>query len=76
MPDEELIKVNVDFVVTETTVDPKIPVDKIVAYLRKQKATGQLTFHLSQGGVQKVALTEKTKVSEGQREKVRGLVGI
>jgi hypothetical protein len=76
MPDEELVKVNVDFVVTETTVDAKIPVEKIVSWLRKQKATGQLTFHLSQGGVQKVALTEKTKVGEDKREKVRGIMGI
>jgi len=76
MPDEELVKVNVDFVVTETTVDARIPVEKIVAWLRKQRATGQLTFHLSQGGVQKVALTEKTRVGEGQREKVRGILGI
>jgi hypothetical protein len=76
MQEEEMVKVNVDFVVTETTVDPRIPVDKVVAYLRKQKATGQLTFHLSQGGVQKVALTERTKVGEEKREKVRDILGI
>ena len=76
MQEEELVKVNVDFVVTETTVDPHIPVEKVVAWLRKQRATGQLTFHLSQGGVQKVALTERTKVGEGKREQVRGLLGI
>jgi hypothetical protein len=76
MPDEELVKVNVDFVVTETTVDAKIPVEKIVSWLRKQKATGLLQFHISQGGVQKVSLTERTKVGEEKRQKVRGLLGI
>jgi hypothetical protein len=76
MDAEEVVKVNVDFLVTETTVDPRIPVDKVVAWLRERKATGQLVFHLSQGGIQKVALTEKTKAAEGKREKVREILGI
>lgn len=76
MEDEEMVKVNVDFLSTETTVDPLIPVDKIVAWLRQRKATGQLVFHLSQGGVQKIALTEKTKVVDGKREAIRSILGV
>jgi hypothetical protein len=76
MEDEEMVKVNVDFMVTETTVDPRVPVDKVVAWLRERKATGQLVFHLSQGGVQKVALTEKTKIVDGKRELARGVAGV
>jgi hypothetical protein len=49
---------------------------KVVAWLRERKATGQLVFHLSQGGVQKVALVEKTKAKDGVREKVRALLGV
>jgi len=70
-----MIKTNTDFLVTETTLDPKIPVDKVVSVLRERRTTGQLTFHLSQGGIQKVALTEKTK-TERVRDKIRGLLGM
>lgn len=76
MEDEEMVKGNEDFLVTETTVDPKLPVDKVVAWLRARRATGQLVFHLSQGGIQKVALTEKTKSPDGKREKVREILGV
>lgn len=71
-----MVKANSDFLVTETTLDPKLPVDKVVEWLRSLKTTGQLIFHLSQGGIQKVALVEKTKAREGQREKVREILGV
>jgi hypothetical protein len=71
---EELIKTNHDFLVTETTLDPKLPVDAVVKVFRERKTTGQLTFHLSQGGVQKIALVEKTKADEEQSEKIRDIL--
>ena len=75
MDEEELIKTNTDFLVTETTLDAAIPVDKIVTVLRERKTTGQLTVHLSQGGLQKIALTEKTKVGGAQESKIRRILG-
>lgn len=74
--DEEMVKVNQDYLVTETTVDPKLAVDKVVEWLRARKTTGQLVFHLSQGGVQKVALVERTRAREGQREKIRQILNV
>jgi protein-L-isoaspartate O-methyltransferase len=76
MDDEEVVKANSDFLVTETTVDPKLPVDKVVAWLRQRRATGQLIFHITQGGIQKVALVEKTRAVDGQREKIREILGV
>jgi hypothetical protein len=76
MDDEEMVKTNADYLVTETTIDPKLPVDKVVAWLRERRVIGQLIFHLSQGGIQKVQLVEKTKAKSGQREKVRGVLGV
>ncbi len=73
---DELMKTNVDFLVTETTLDPLVPVEKVVGLLRGRKTTGQLTIHLSQGGIQKVALTEKTKANESQSEKIRDVLGM
>jgi hypothetical protein len=74
--DEQMVKENSDFLVTETTVDPKLPVDTVVAWLRERKVNGQLIVHLSQGGVQKVALVERTKALDGQRQKVREILGV
>lgn len=76
MDDEEMVKVNSDFLVTETTVDPKLPVEKVVAWIREKRKTGQLVFHISQGGVQKVALVERTKAKDGQREKIREILKV
>ncbi len=73
---DELMKTNVDFLVTETTLDPLVPVEKVVGLLRGRKTTGQLTIHLSQGGIQKVAPTEKTKANESQSEKIRDVLGM
>jgi hypothetical protein len=74
MEDEDMVKASTDSLVTETTLDPTIPADMIVAALRKRKTTGQLTFHISQGGLQKVALTEKTKADDCQSERIREIL--
>jgi hypothetical protein len=76
MQEDDIIKANSDFLVTESTLDPKVPVDKVVSVLRALKITGQLVFHLSQGGVQKVALVEKTKAEDGERERIRKAIGV
>ena len=73
---DELMKTNVDFLVTETTLDPKLAVERVVTLMPARKTTGQLTFHLSQGGVQKIALLEKTKANEAQRGKIREVLGM
>jgi hypothetical protein len=75
MDDADVVKANTDFLVTESTIDPKVPVDQVVSHLRSRKVTGQLVFHLSQGGVQKVALIEKTSAGR-KREKVREILGV
>lgn len=75
MKAEELVKTNADFLVTETTIDPKIPVEKIVQTLREWKTTGQFVVHLAQGGIQKISLTEKTKTAVGQSAKIREFLG-
>lgn len=75
MKAEELVKTNADFLVTETTIDPKIPVEKIVQTLREWKTTGQFVVHLSEGGIQKVSLTEKTRTAIDQSAKIRRLMG-
>lgn len=61
--DEEALGVSRDYVVTETTVKPEVTVPELLGVLRKQKTTGQVVVHLSQGAIQKVGVVEKTKVT-------------
>ncbi|MGC1416776.1 MAG: hypothetical protein WA817_15935 [Candidatus Acidiferrum sp.] len=76
MDDEEVVQANKDFLVTETTLDPKVPVDAVMLWLRSRKATGSLMVDISQGGTQRVVLLEKTKAPQGLREKVRKILGV
>lgn len=76
MDEDDMIRTNVDFLVTETTLDPSLPAEKVVKLLRSRRTTGQLVFHLSEGGIQKVALVEKTKTVDGPRKKIRELLGM
>lgn len=76
MEDEEVVIVNTDFLLTESTVTSKLPIDQVEAWLRERKKTGQLVHHLSQGGIQKIALVEKTKVPEEKRKQVRDILGV
>lgn len=75
MNENDMVKTNHDFVVTETTIDPKLSADLVVKFLRERRTTGQLVFHLSQGGLQKVSLVEKTKASGSQSTQIRELLG-
>lgn len=73
--EDDLIKTNADFLLTETTfVDGKIPPETVLKVVRDRKTTGELTVHLSQGGIQKIVLKEKTRATESQRERIREIL--
>ena len=72
---DELIRTNIDYLVTETTLDPNAPVEQVVTAIRERKTTGRLIFDLSQGGIQKVSLTERTKTGAA-RKKIRQTLGM
>jgi hypothetical protein len=76
MEDEQAVKVNQDFLVTETIVDPKLPLETVDKWMRQRKTTGRLCVDYSQGGLQKVSLVEKTKAKDGIRATVRKLFGV
>lgn len=76
MEDERMAVSNQDFLVTETSIDTKLSIPDVVAHLRGRRVTGQLVFHLSQGGIQKVALVERTRAGEVQRKKIREILNV
>lgn len=71
MREDDLIRTNVDFLLTETVLDTTIPAADVIAVLRRRKTTGHVTIHLSQGGIQKIVLSEKTRATDIQSEKIR-----
>jgi hypothetical protein len=73
--EQDMIKTNVDSLVTDTTLDPRISPETIVEALKRRKTTGQLVFHMSQGGIQKILLTEKTKADDDQASRIRKILG-
>ncbi len=71
---EARIVTNTDYVVTETTFEARQSIAEIVQLLRARKTTGQFIIHLSQGGIQKIALTEKTKTGSASTP-IRRIMG-
>ena len=68
---EDLAQSSNDYLVTETTLAASATPAEIVAAIRYRKTTGQLIFHLSQGGIQRVVLVERTKTSRAESDKIR-----
>ena len=77
MREDELIKTNVDYLVTETSfVDGKVPPETVLKVIRDRKTTGRLTYHLSEGGIQRIVLEEKTRTTRAQRDKIDEILGV
>jgi len=71
---DEMIKQNVDFLVTETTLLPTIAPETILTVLRARKTTGILTFELIEGGIRAVRVSERTKATEQERDRLRSIL--
>lgn len=76
MNDEEMAVENKDYLVTETTIDPSLPIAAVVEHLQQRRVVGQLIFHLSQGSVQRAALVERTQATRKQRQQVRAILDV
>ena len=63
-----------DFIVTEIQIASNTPIEEIVSHLRSQRTTGQLTFHLIDGGIRSITATVRTKPSEPLIEKIREML--
>ena len=74
MSAQPLVEKNTEYLITESVLRQKISFDQLMAILRGRRTTGQLTIELLDGGVRMMKLTEKTKASEPQREKIREIL--
>lgn len=66
---------NSEIVVTETLLRVTVPADRIVEILRENRVTGQLTFHMIEGGVRSVVLTARRNSIENQAERIVEILG-
>lgn len=71
-----MIEDNHDFLVTESTINKKVPADCILDTLRERKMTGRVEFHFNQGGLRRIVVVETTAANERQRDKIRQALGM
>jgi hypothetical protein len=74
MDEQEAFKKTTDYIVTETTVDPGAPVAEVIAYLVARHTTGQLLVYMSQGSMQKITLTERTRATVQESDRIREIL--
>lgn len=71
---EDVIKINEDYVVTESTIDKGVSTEELLEFLRDNKSTGTLRYEFQGGAVRRVFLSEKTRVPDETRGKVREIL--
>jgi len=66
-----------DYIVTETIFNSGSTVSDIEAFLKKRKTTGKIIVerNMSQGGSQTIKVIERTRLKDGEAEKVREVLG-
>ncbi len=65
---------NSDFLLTESSIDKRIPLDTVLLHLVKRRTSGTLSVDLFDGGIRAVRLAERTKMSEACRDSVRKIL--
>ena len=66
-----------DYIQTETVFNSGTTISDIEAFLKKRKTTGKIIVerNMSQGGSQTVKVIERTRLKDGESEKVREVLG-
>jgi len=72
--DNELIEQNTDYFVTTTTIKRTISIERLMTLLRARKTTGDLCFHMIDGGIRRIELNERTKATEEERDRIREIL--
>lgn len=75
MTEDDLTR-NADFLLTESAIDQKIPIETVIAHLRKRRTSGTLSVDLHDGGIRAVRLAERTRMPESCRDSVRKILGM
>lgn len=64
-----------DYLITETVISSEASAAQLDSFLRKCQTTGKVTYDMSRGGHQRFLLVEKSKLNDGDSDKVRRLLG-
>jgi len=76
MNEDEIIVSNVDYLVTETTVKKTVSPKELADMLKDKKSTASISMRLLQGGMASITVTEKTRLTEKQRDQIRSILGM
>lgn len=63
MNEDDVIKRSDDYRLAEMEIKSNIPSPEIFDFLRIRKATGELKISLFHGGIRRITLVERTKIS-------------
>lgn len=74
--EEEMILKSEDYFVSENVLNPKATPTEISAFLKKLKTTGLMTINTNQGGIMKVLIVERLRLSDEESVEVRRLLGM
>ncbi len=76
MTSDTIIKKNEDYLITETVLDSRVSIEKLISVVRTQRTTGQLTLSLEQGGIRTIVLVQRTRTVSTNPNKIREILGI
>jgi hypothetical protein len=76
MTDERFIKGNEDYLVTKTTIDPKVSLETLKSVLKERKTNGELRVKLVNGSIRFILLHESTRAEETDRDGIRKIFGM
>lgn len=70
----DVIETNIDYFVTTTTLKRSVSVEALMEALRLRRTTGDLCFHLVQGGVRRIELNERKALNDAKSDQVREIL--
>lgn len=72
----DIIESNSDYLLTETSLRTDTPHSEIMQIIKKSNTTGSLCYQLSDGGIRRIELKQKTKArGDAKRDKLREMFG-
>jgi len=76
MSEDEMIESATDYFVTESVLDVRAAPGEIVRLARLRKMTASITFHINEGGLAKIVVTQKTKLNAKNANATRKVIGM
>lgn len=70
------IKTQKDYLLTEASIELPADLAELDSIMKASKATGKIVIVYNMGGILGINVEQKTKASDSEAAKVRGLLGV